>query len=57
LVEELYQNALDQQSINLTRAYIDPDIQMIKTQYLAQRALIEAESKEVQEDLPLTLCA
>lgn len=53
LVEELYQKAakLDQQSINLTRAYTDPDIQMTKTQYLAQRAILDAESKEVQDKI------
>ena len=49
LVEELYRmaNKFDQQLINLTRAYTDPDIQMTKAQYLVQKNQLEAELREV----------
>jgi hypothetical protein len=37
--------------MNLTRAYTDPDIQMTKTQFLAQKTQLEAELKEVQDKI------
>jgi len=43
LLEEYYRSAgkLEQQLNNLTRAYTDPDIQMTKTEYLAQRVQMD----------------
>jgi len=45
LLEEMHRSSLkfEQQLANLTRAYTDPDIQMTKSQYLAQKVQIESE--------------
>jgi hypothetical protein len=39
---------MEQQLNNLTRAYTDPDIQMTKTEYLAQRVQLEHDLTELR---------
>ena len=50
LLEGYYRSAgkLEQQLTNLTRAYTDPDIQMTKTEYLAQRVQLDRDLTEVR---------
>ena len=45
---------LNQQLANLTTAYVDPDIQMPKSEYLAQRASILDEVTTVQKSIDET---
>ena len=53
LIQEMYKaaNKLEQQLMNLTRAYTDPEIQMTKTQYLAQKGQFEGELREIQDEI------
>jgi len=50
LLDGYYRSAgkLEQQLNNLTRAYTDPDIQMTKSEYLAQRVQIERDLSEIR---------
>ncbi len=50
LLEEFYRAAskLDQQQANLMRAYLDPDIHMSKTQFLAQKSQFDSELNGIQ---------
>ncbi|MBT7190616.1 MAG: recombinase family protein [Anaerolineae bacterium] len=52
-VETLEQNLIKirQQRQNLTTAYLDPDIQMTKTDYLAQKTRIDKDEKAIDKDL------